>query len=136
MDLHKVIYEIADLDERGFDYKLVHKIFVEICKKCLLFAANLANSREKSEQEQQYQSDKMMEVARLCITKFLRFRWDKGHADIVMLLQMMLSNDLYASQENLEEDQLDAERTFWRFILSRFPFTSVHLFKMFLSIKS
>ena len=67
MDLHKVIYEIADLDERGFDYKLVHKIFVEICKKCLLFAANLGNSGDKSEQEQQYQADKMMQVVHMCL---------------------------------------------------------------------
>ena len=72
MDLHEVIYEIADLDERGFDHKLVHQTFVEISKNCLLFAASLANSGDKSEQEQQYQSDKMMEVARLCIMELLK----------------------------------------------------------------
>ena len=53
-----------------------------------------------------------------------------------MLLQMMLSNDLYASQENLDGDQLEAESSFWRFILMKFTFTSVHLFEMILSIKS
>ena len=86
--------------------KNLHEALVETCKKCLLFAANLANSNVKSEQEQQDQSNKMIEIAYMCFKELLRANWSKIHTDLAMLVQLMLSNDLYASQENLEGDKL------------------------------
>ena len=58
-----------------------------------------------------------MEVVLMCILELLRYFADKSHADLVMLFQIMLSNDLYAGQENLEGDQLENENRFCRKIL-------------------
>ena len=72
----------------------------------------------------------------MCILELLRYFADKSHADLVMLFQIMLSNDLYAGQENLEGDQLENENRFWRKILKQNTIISVQLLEMFLSIKS
>ena len=70
-DLRKVINKIITLDDRlagrNFNKRLWHQIYVDTCKKCLLFVANLGNSGDKSEQEQQYQADKMMQVVHMCL---------------------------------------------------------------------
>ena len=62
-----------------------------------------------------------MEFAHMFLIYLVRFRWrfDKEPADHAMLIQLMLSNDLYACQENLEGDQLEKENSFWHFILGR-----------------
>ena len=117
--------------------KNLHQNFVDTCKKCLLFAKNLANSSDKSEQEQQIQSDKMMEIARMCFKELWRINWSKRNAEKVMLVQLMLSNDLYAGQENLEGDQKRKDDWMWQKMLGeRNTFLSVQLFEMILSIKS
>ena len=104
-DLLEVTYELTTLDDCISSMKEMkmnlHQSFVDSCKKCLLYAANLANSIDKSEQEQQRQSDKMMEIAHMCFKELLRVNWSTRHTDLVMLVQLMLNNDLYASQENL-----------------------------------
>ena len=54
-----------------------------------------------------------------------------------MLHELLLSNDLYSSQENLEGDQLQRERQFWRYTLGDLNYhLSAQQLEMFLSIKS
>ena len=54
-----------------------------------------------------------------------------------MLHELLLSNDLFSAQENLEGHQLINERQFWRYILGdNNDYLSAQQLEMFLSIKS
>ena len=59
----------------------------------------------------------MVEIAQMCFFRLLHQNYGKRYSDVVMLHELLLSNDLYSSQENLEGDQLQRERQFWRYTL-------------------